>query len=253
MNWFQPYSGLIFFILSLLVYLVVQRRLHREIQGVFLLLTRNPALALGLFALLFFPGVLIHETSHWVTAKVLGVRTGKLSLIPQLQADGTLRLGYVEAAPADVLRETLIGAAPFISGILAVGWIAVSRLNILTVTQIQPEFNFLGFLVGLKDLFNLPDFWLWFYLAFTISSTMLPSASDRRAWLPMTLIIVIIVLMFVFAGAGEWLLVLVEPINRILSGIALVFGFSLLLHLFLILPFWLLRKLLSKLTGLEVI
>jgi hypothetical protein len=147
-SWFEPYSGLIFFILSLLVYLVVQRRLHREIQGVFLLLTRNPSLALGLFALLFFPGVLIHETSHWITAKVLGVRTGKLSLIPQLQPDGTLRLGYVEADPADILRETLIGAAPFISGILAVGWIAVTRLNILTAAQIPPDFSFLEFLGG---------------------------------------------------------------------------------------------------------
>ncbi len=250
MSWFQRYSGLIFFILSLLVYLVVQRRLHREIQGVFLLLTRSPSLALGLFAILFFPGVLIHETSHWIAAKLVGVRTGKFSLIPQLQPDGTLRLGYVEAAPADVFRETIIGAAPFVSGILAVGWIAVSPLKVLAMRQIQ---SIPGLWNALTELVNLPDFWLWFYLAFTISSTMLPSASDRRAWLPATLILGFIGLTFILAGAGEWLLVLVEPINRLLNAIALVFVFSLLLHGCLILPFWLLRKFLSRVTGLEVI
>lgn len=253
MSWLQPYSGLILFILSLLFFLVVQRRLHREIQGVFLLLTRSPALALGLFALLFFPGVLIHETSHWITAKLVGVRTGKFSLIPQLQPDGTLRLGYVEAAPADVFRETLIGAAPFISGVLTVGWIAVFPLDVFRFGQIQTGVRLNELWGGLADMVKMPDFWLWFYLAFTISSTMLPSASDRRAWLPSTLIIGIILIIFLIAGVGEWLLVLVDPINRVLGAVALVFGFSLVLHLFLILPFWLLRKLLSKATGLEVI
>ena len=41
--------------------LFAQRWLHREIQWVFLLLTRSQAVALGLFSLLFFPGVLLHE------------------------------------------------------------------------------------------------------------------------------------------------------------------------------------------------
>ncbi len=250
MSWLQPYSGPIFFVLSLLVYLAVQRRLHREIQGVFLLLTRSPALALGLFALVFFPGVLMHETSHWITAKLVGVRTGKFSLLPQLQPDGTLRLGYVEAAPADIFRETLIGAAPFVSGTLVVGWIAISPLRVLSLGQIESAPGLWG---ALAEMVNLPDFWLWFYLAFTISSTMLPSASDRRAWLPVLLIVGLIGLIFILSGAGDWLLFLVEPINRIFSSIGLVFVFSLLLHVGLILPFWLLRKLLSKITGLEVI
>ncbi|MFN7037436.1 MAG: hypothetical protein ACK4SN_13845, partial [Bellilinea sp.] len=75
----------------------------------------------------------------------------------------------------------------------------------------------------------------------------------RRAWLPVLLIIGLIGLIFILFGAGDWLLFLVEPINRIFSSIGLVFVFSLLLHVGLILPFWLLRKLLSKITGLEVI
>lgn len=253
MSFIEPYSGLIYFILSLLIYLVVQRRLHHEIQGVFLLLTRNAAVALGLFALLFFPGVFIHEFSHWVTAKLLRVRTGKFSLLPQLQPDGSLRLGYVEAAPADFFRETLIGAAPFFSGVLAVGWIAVQRLNILSIGFNQADLTAMEIMETLDRMINQPDFWLWFYLAFTISSTMLPSASDRRSWLPMSLVIGLIVFLFIVLGAGEWLLIMVQPINQILKAISLVFVFSLVLHGLLILPFWLFRKILSRMTGLDVI
>ncbi len=48
-------------------------------------------------------------------AKLLGVRTGKFSLIPQPLPDGHLQLGYVEAAHSDILRDSLVGAAPLIT------------------------------------------------------------------------------------------------------------------------------------------
>ena len=63
--------------------LLLQRRLHWEIQAVFLLLTRRVDISVYLFSILFFPGILLHETSHYVMARVLGVRTGRFSLLPQ--------------------------------------------------------------------------------------------------------------------------------------------------------------------------
>src|SRR5512145_1583640 len=99
--------------------LFAQRWLHRETQLVFLLLTRSARLALGLFSLLFFPGVLLHELSHYLMARLLGVRTGRFSLLPELMPDGKLRLGFVETAETDIVRDALIGAAPLISGCIA--------------------------------------------------------------------------------------------------------------------------------------
>ena len=52
--------------------LLLQRALHREIQVVFLLITRRPEITVALFSLLFFPGVLLHEGSHYLMAKILG-------------------------------------------------------------------------------------------------------------------------------------------------------------------------------------
>src|SRR5512142_246629 len=108
MDQLVPYLGGVGWLLLMLVPLLfAQRWLHREIQWVFLLITRSQMLSLGMFSFLFFPGVLLHELSHFVMARVLGVRTGRFSLLPSLMEDGKLRLGYVETADTDLLRDAL--------------------------------------------------------------------------------------------------------------------------------------------------
>jgi hypothetical protein len=94
-----------------------------------------------------------------------------------------------------------------------------------------------------------PDFWLWFYLAFAVSTTMLPSASDRRAWLPVSLVVLVLLLLVVVAGGGPWMLENVAPwLNRGLRALAAVFGISLAIHVILWLPSRLLREVISRLT-----
>jgi hypothetical protein len=106
---------------------------------------------------------------------------------------------------------------------------------------------------GLLVLPQHPDFWLWSYLAFTISSTMMPSSSDRQAWLPVGLLAAGMVGVAILAGAGPWMLThLALPVNTLLTALALIFALSGSLHLLLTLPFWLLHRLLARLSGLEV-
>ena len=132
LNQFWVYlDGLGWLLLMLGPLLFAQRWLHREIQILFLLLTRKPVIALGLFSLLFFPGVLLHELSHYLVARLLGVRTGRFSLLPSLMADGKLRLGYVETAGSDVVRDALIGTAPLLSGGAAVAFLGINRLGLV--------------------------------------------------------------------------------------------------------------------------
>jgi hypothetical protein len=90
------FAGFFWFLVMLLPLVFLQRFLHREIQAVILLLTRNIQLTIGLFSVLFFPGVFLHELSHFLMAKVLSVRTRGFSLIPQSLSDGRLQMGYVE-------------------------------------------------------------------------------------------------------------------------------------------------------------
>lgn len=248
-----PLAGLFWLAGALAPLLFLQRWLHHYLQGFFLLLTRRPDLSIALYSLLFFPGVLLHETSHYLAARLLGVRTGRFSVIPRPLPDGRLQLGYVETVAADPLREALIGAAPLLTGGLVVAFIGVNRLGLLVYYERLRQLGVDMLLPGLAELVRQPDFWLWFYLLFTVSSTMLPSASDRRAWLPLALVGGLLLGLSLLAGAGDWLLAnLAAPFNRLLLSAATVFFISDFAHLVFLPPVYLAYRLLSGLTGLEV-
>src|ERR1044071_4158222 len=172
-------SGLVWFIFMLVPLIIVQRLLHREIQAVFLILTRDSRLTMGIFSMIFLPGVFLHELSHFIVAKLLGVRTGKFSVFPQSLPDGRLQLGYVETARADVVRDSLIGAAPLIVGTIFVAYVAVYHLQMRVLWDVFRNGQFGLFWLGVRALPGVSDFYLWFYLAFAVSSTMMPS--DRKS------------------------------------------------------------------------
>jgi len=246
-------NGLFLLVACLIPFLLVQRWLHREIQAVFLLLTRRPTISMGLFSLLFFPGVLLHEASHFVMARLMGVRTAGFSLLPQVLPNGQLRLGYVETAQADWVRDALIGMAPLITGGILIAVLGTYQLGLIPLAGYIEQGNWNVLRQALAGLPDQPDFWLWFYLAFAVSSMMMPSASDRRAWLPVAVTIVILFALAALAGAGPWLLANLAPLlNQAFYAIGLVFGVSLLLHFLLVIPVSLLRVLLNHLTGLTV-
>jgi hypothetical protein len=95
---------------------------------------------------------------------------------------------------------------------------------------------------------------MWFYLTFAVSSTMMPSASDRRAWMPIFVTVFVVLAITLLAGAGPWVVeYLGYPINQGLRAIAIVIGIGVLIHLVLLPPLWLLRHTLSRMTGLRVV
>ena len=74
--------------------------------------------------------------------------------------------------------------------------------------QLQPMWAVLSngqfglFWLGITLLPTIKDFPLWFYLTFAISSTMLPSQSDRHAWLPLGVTMAVLIALAVLAGVG---------------------------------------------------
>lgn len=235
-------------------FLLLQRSLHRETQVVFLLLTRRPELAIALFSILLFPGVVLHELSHWLMARLLGVRTGRVSLLPRSMGDGRLQLGFVETAPADPLRDALVGAAPLLVGGAFVAYAGMARLGLAGLWQQVLAGGLEALPVLLPEVYNQSDFWIWFYLAFAISSTMTPSAADRRAWLPVLVGLALLVGLSLLAGAGPWITQnLALPLIRVIQSVTAVFAISLGIHLVLLPPAWGLHRLLARLTGLEVV
>ena len=74
-------SGLFWFMFMLVPLIFLQRLLHREIQAVFLILSRDARVTMTIFQLIFLPGVFLHESSHFLMAKILGVATGRFSIL----------------------------------------------------------------------------------------------------------------------------------------------------------------------------
>ena len=246
-------AGFIWFVLMLVPLIYLQRLLHREIQAVFLILTRDAAVTMGIFSLIFLPGVFLHELSHFLMAKILRVPTGRFSIFPRALPDGRLQLGYVETARADIVRDSLIGAAPLIAGTVLVAYVAVYRLDMRILWDTFRNGQFSLFWLGISALPRVSDFYLWFYLTFAVSSTMTPSESDRHAWLDLVIALGILFSVTLLFGAGPWMLTNVAPlVSDFLSSVAVIFGLSAAVHAILLLPIALIHKLLARVTGVDV-
>ncbi len=179
-------------------------------------------------------------------AKLLGVRTGNFSVTPHALPDGRLQLGYLETGRADPLRDSLIGLAPLFTGGLVVAYVGVTHLDLLPLWNEFRSGDLQAFWHSLQVLPQLKDFPIWFYLTFTVSSTMLPSTSDRHSFLPLALYSGLLIGLALLVGAGSFFKVLMPILNIFLNSVATVFGLSVLVHALLVLPIIALHALLSR-------
>ncbi|MFK7800271.1 MAG: hypothetical protein AB8G95_01440 [Anaerolineae bacterium] len=250
---YQSLSPIIWVIISLGVLFLLERWIHRHMQGIAYLITGSLQWSVLLYALILFPGVFLHELSHWIMANLLGMRTGRFSVWPSLQPDGTIRLGYVEfyktqrVAP---VRESLIGGAPLIFGIGAILLIGhyVFNANILAQTVATGTPQAIG--AALSGVFSTADAWIWLYLLFSISNAMMPSPSDRKAWPLFGVILAILLIILYFAGfRDEMWQALIGPITNFAGYLLLAFAITIVVDLFFVVVILIFEFIVTKLFG----
>ena len=185
------------FLVLLLLLLMLRRALNQHLPGVIYLLTRSEELAFFIYFLFLLPGVLLHELSHWLAAKLLGVRVGSLSLGPKSRERGKrIEMGAVRIGSTDPFRESLIGVAPLVAGSALVLYLAHYRLGVeVLYSQVLTDLP-----ARIGWYLAAPDAWIWVYLIFAVSNAMLPSESDRRPWGAVLLYMLVTVLFFYFVG-----------------------------------------------------
>ncbi|HHH42472.1 MAG TPA: hypothetical protein ENK56_10780 [Chloroflexi bacterium] len=236
----------------------VVRWIHRHLQGVALLLTGDPDIALYLYALLLFPGVLLHELSHWLMARALGVRTRGFSLRPAATSQGAVQLGFVVIQRTDVVRSSLIGLAPLLSGIGVVLLIGQQVFAVERIAGALVAGDLGRALEGAVAAFQVPDAWLWLYLVFAVSNAMLPSASDRSDWGALALLLLsggALFFLFQDGERGGLYRLLQGWIPSLEAGLALLtmaFGTTLAVDLLFAFIIGLLEQLIGGLRGRRV-
>lgn len=131
-------------------------------------------------AWLFFPGTVLHELSHAISAGVMGVRVGTMEFVPTIDGD-RVKLGSVQIAQTDFFRRFLIGAAPFFVG----------TTILLTIL----------FYASQNNLYQ--NYWMILligYLVFEIGNTMFSSKKDMEGTIELLATIIVLVIIFYFLG-----------------------------------------------------
>jgi hypothetical protein len=248
MNW-APFLWLA---ATLGLLLLIERWIHRHLQGVMLLLTGDPEMAMVLYALPLLPGIILHEASHAAMAVLLGARIGRISIRPKLVGQ-RIQLGFVPVEKTDAVRASLIGLAPLLIGsgvILLIGYIV---FGIGAVGSALAAGDWVRVVDGLVGMLEAPDAWIWAYVIFAVGNTMLPSRADRQAWLPVLLFLLLALTLIWVTGFGPTVVAnLSEPLLVALYWLAMMCTLTLIVDLPFALAIMLAERLLERIRGFRV-
>jgi len=183
--------------LSLLAWL--SRQVSLGVQATTYYLTGSADLASVVIFLVLLPGVLLHESAHWLAARAVGLRTGKFRVWPTKQGD-YIGLGSVSVERSDIWRESIVGVAPLVAGnfvIALIGWRIFATPELLAALEAGRLLDTVGIFF---EALGTADGLVWAYVLFTVGNSMMPSASDREPFQPVILYTVFAALIYVVVG-----------------------------------------------------
>ena len=174
----------LYVLLSLAVLLLTKKKMTDDLNRLVHRLGGSQHTSIIVWSLIFLPGTIIHEVSHFLFAALTGARTGKIEIFPEYLEDEVdekytnVALGSVQTQRLNPLQGFLVGIAPFLSGMALLIWLAAL----------------------LQSSFTARDIWLLLlegYLFFTIANSFFPSWPDIKQAIPLVII-------FVFAALLAW-------------------------------------------------
>jgi hypothetical protein len=207
---FSQFTGILLFIGALIPFLIMRRLLYVALLRLLYGFTRDLLTAHKIHFFLVFPGVLLHELSHYLAFRLMGVSC-RLNLGVQIQ-DNSAVYGSVEFYENDVsaLKHFISGITPLVTGLVAISLLSIHLLGLPSIQSMAAD----GAEVQLAALWqSAQTFWFWLalYLIFAISSEMVPSPSDRRYWIHLGLILVVLIIIAVLTQTTQWLLTNLYP------------------------------------------
>ena len=168
---------LILLLAELLGLYFLAQGLTQVFYDVCFLLFRSRTLAITIITLITFPGTVIHELSHLFTAEILGVHTGKLTLVPEGINEEEVKAGSVMISESDPFRRYLIGLAPLFTGLIFITALSYLLINPTVIPIILPELSIFNYQFSIISLLIL-------YLLLAISNSMFSSKEDLKGFIP---------------------------------------------------------------------
>lgn len=233
MSAFGEWTPLVAFLGTFVLLLLAKRWITLRLQELSMRWVGDPDIALILYFVVVLPGVVVHELSHWLTAKALGVRVTGFSIGPVRKGKSRkVSLGSIRVGQVDPIRASLIGVAPLVGGTLVILLIGYLALDIDELRWLLEGWGSQALLEGLQQLMQVADFWLWLYLIFSISNAMLPSPSDMDPVRPVLIFLgVTAAVVLIVVGAPTVPAAAVAGVNRLAGYLATAFGLTLAVDL----------------------
>lgn len=168
-----------------------------------------------IISLIFLPGTVIHELSHFFTAMGLLLRVQDMTILPQWEHN-YIKLGSVSYEKKDIIRSILVGIAPIFVGIAIFWW-----LSELPIFESGAP---LWLLVG------------GVYFIFTLSTTMFSSKQDLVDLVYIVPLIIVIavfiyIIKFDLSSFFQIMSVVVAKSNSVLYAIVNYLGISIAIHM----------------------
>lgn len=144
---------------------------------------------------------------------------------PEEQDIGELRLNFIRlSSQVGAIGYTFIVLAPLAAGIACL-WAITSRVfNLQETANIAASGTLDDLALAVSSVMATADFWLWFYLAFTIANTMFPSLRGRlsaRGKSALAAALAALVLLAWRLG-GEIDLAIAQNIENLVGSLALI-------------------------------
>lgn len=167
-----------FFILEIILLFFLSKKLVKSLFLTFFSITKSHSKVTNILAIIFLPGTIIHELSHLLTAGIMMVHVGEISVLPEVK-EGGVKLGSVEIGKVDPVRLSIVGVAPVLVGLAII-------LGITYFAQISQNLTWWQAILGL-------------YLIFEVANTMFSSKRDLEGTIGFVVAVGLVTLLIIIA------------------------------------------------------
>lgn len=177
------------FLLELTFLYFLSNLLQKSLSRIIFNITKSRTATVNALLILFLPGVIVHELSHFLIASLLFVKTGEIKFLPEITEEGA-KLGSVGIGKTDPIRRAIIGFSPVLLGLIVLLGLAYY------LTQGSASIS----IIKLSGIYRIFFYLILIYLLFAVGNTMFSSKKDLEGTIELFIVLGIISFAFYMAG-----------------------------------------------------